>query len=153
LSPSLIQIETGVSVQPFKKLFQVDQFPACQHGVAFAYATTPVPPFFMLLDNPLPTKINVSVNGAVLANVGSYVITLNASVDGVQTTTNFTVEILDPCRRAIFMTNPNPFNSMTLIRDFDTIVTQSFAVLTDIEVLYGIKCKYAVSFATPKNYL
>jgi len=106
-----------------------------------------------MLDNPQTDKVNVSINGAVLADMGTFMNTIEASVDGVAASASFQVDILDPCRRAIFQTKAAPISDMLLIRDFDTILTQTFSVLTDIELYYGIHCDYVASLVTSPSYV
>jgi hypothetical protein len=58
---------------------------------------------------------------------------LRAQVDSQDINVSFTVEISDPCMRAVFQeATPSPIADMVLIRDFDTMKTQTFSVTTDI---------------------
>lgn len=76
----------------------------------------------MKLVNLLADKVSVSVDGATLNDIGNFPVTLTASVDGVTADANFNVIVLDPCQRAVFETNPNPFSDVLLIRDLDNIL-------------------------------
>lgn len=49
---------------------------------------------------------------------------------------SFTVEIIDPCRTAILQdpATTQPIANMTLIRNLDPILTQTFTIISDVEV-------------------
>ena len=80
--------------------------------------------------------------------------TLQATVDAQTITAIFNVEVSDPCKRAVFEPATNPaLASMILIRDFDSQITQSFVVQTDIEKVYGPVCNYVATLTPTWNYV
>ena len=59
---------------------------------------------------------NVQVNGAVIADHGTYSYTLTAAIaaDAKSIALNFDVIIKDPCSTAIFQTSPAPIVNMNV---------------------------------------
>jgi hypothetical protein len=89
-----------------------------------------------------------------LANVGTYSITETATVDGIQRTKTITITVKDPCSRAIMQpSTPSPIPAMVLTLNFDSTVTQTLAVKTDIEINYAIVCSLTCSLVSPPVYL
>jgi hypothetical protein len=112
-------------------MFVTSQTPNCGHAVTFSIPGTI--PSFVSLQNLQLEEGKVTVLGAILADQNVYSLTLQAAVDAQTITAPFTVEISDPCKRAVFQ-NPttSPIADMILIRDFDTTVQQTFSITTDV---------------------
>ncbi len=55
---------------------------------------------------------SVRISGANFADIGIYAETLTATVDAQSITVNFSIIIEDPCKIAIFQTNPAPLLNM-----------------------------------------
>jgi hypothetical protein len=124
-------IETGVTTQPASVPFNVVRTPDCLNTVIFTFVAAP--PVFVSLTGLAATLGNVQVNGALLADQGLYPLTLRAAVDLQAIDAPFTVEISDPCKRAIFQpVTPSPIANMVVIRDFDPTLTQTFIIVTDV---------------------
>jgi hypothetical protein len=90
----------------------------------------------------------------VLGDQGVYNLTLQATVDAQTIQSPFVVNISDPCNRAIFQSPASsPISDMTLIRDFDANVSQTFDILTDIESNFSLACGYTVQLVSPPGYV
>jgi len=150
--PALITVETGgVTPQPAMTTFIVAQSPACGHTTTFAYLGTP--PSFVSLANQAAIQVDVQVFGALLSHKNVYPLTLRATINGLTADAAFNLDIADPCRRAVFQPiSDAPISDMTLIRDFDSILTQTFVIKTDIEINYSLLCAYTVSPWLPPAY-
>jgi archaellum component FlaG (FlaF/FlaG flagellin family) len=90
------------------------------------------------------------VSGATLNEDGIYTLTLSAQVDGLQADSQFNIYISDPCMYATFM--PTTLPSLTLIRNFDTTVSASFWVQTDVEQNFSVLCNFVATLVTPSLY-
>lgn len=74
---------------------------------------------------------SIVLNGCGLANIGTYSCTLTATVNSKTATSNFTIIIQDPCKRAIFDA-VNPFSLITVSMPTAGPTTSNPAVLTDL---------------------
>jgi len=116
LAPGNIFVEPGVTTQPAYKSFDTTQFPNCGHTIAYAWVTAP--PAFVTKD--YSTK-KVAVGGVDITKQGIYNLTLRATVDSKYVDASFTVEISDPCKRAVFQaTTTSPLTKMNFILDYNT---------------------------------
>jgi hypothetical protein len=100
--------EIGINVQPIDVPFtQAAPSQSCQ-ALATITSTAPVTTIFSVTSNTLSGG-NVTITGATLLEIGIYTITLsNMSATYIQSVV-FTIELKDPCSRAIFEVNPYPF--------------------------------------------
>jgi len=147
--PANLLIEPQVTTQPYVKTFITSQSPSCGHTVTFTFVS--VPPAFVTFQNLAPAQGDIKVNGATLASQGLHSITIRASVDATSVDKTFTVEISDPCKRAIFQpSTPSPLADMSFMLDFDTAdLTQLFAINTDIKISHSIVCAYNTNLVAP----
>jgi hypothetical protein len=113
--PASTSLEVGVDVQPHDMTFAISKTPNCVQDPTFTLASTPAAAFSSRTINADGESGYVRINGATLANLGTYSLTLTAAVDSKTTVSSFTVIILDPCARAVFETNPAPLSDMTVI--------------------------------------
>jgi hypothetical protein len=101
---------------------------------------------------------NVQVNGAVIADHGTYSYTLTAAIaaDSKSIASNFNVIIKDPCSTAVFQTSPAPILNMTMVLSYNTveIKTQTIKILTDVELSNPtITCPILAVLAPSKPFL
>jgi hypothetical protein len=83
--------------------------------------TTVSPPAFVSLTNLAVNGGNVQISGATQTQIGTYSLTLQASVDSKVVTSNFQVTISDPCKTAVFQSgSPSPLIDMQVVRDYDS---------------------------------
>lgn len=79
--------------------------------------------------------------------------TLRAVVDAQTIDVNFSVEISDPCKRAVINAAATPpLVPMTATRFFDTTVTQTYTIDTDLTT-NGISCTLTCSLVSPPAYV
>jgi hypothetical protein len=89
--------------------FVASQTPAC--GKTVIFAINPTKTFLSLLISTSSEGI-VRISGAIFGDIGIYAETLTATVDAQSITVNFSIIIEDPCKTAIFQTNPAPLLNM-----------------------------------------
>ena len=90
------------------------------------------------------------LTSATLLNVGKYPLILTATKGTVTISTNFELEIANPCATAIFETNPL-LSSVNLA--LPTSTTQIFYLRTDVERIHNIFCPINVVLSPVANYL
>ena len=79
--------------------------------------------------------------------------TLRAVVDLQTIDVNFTVEISDPCKRAVINAAATPpLVPMTATRFFDTTVTQTVTLETDL-ASFGVNCSLTCSLVSPPAFV
>jgi hypothetical protein len=108
----------------------------------------PASPFLISLVNNSVQGGGVAVSGAILANIGTYTITLtNTSLTQTMVTT-LTIILKDPCDRAVFESTPSPFSDITVQVPSATLINTTFKVWTDVERNYNLVCAISASFTT-----
>ena len=130
-------LEVGVTTQPYDLTFAVTKTPNCVQNPTFTLASTPAASFSSYTLNTDGVSGYVRITGATLSNQGSYSMTLNSALDTASVTPSFTVIILDPCKRSIFETSPNPIVKMTITMPTSGTDTQTVKVYTDVERSYS----------------
>jgi len=100
LSPTTIRV--GIGSQSALIPFLVSKTPNCPKPVNFGILETL--PSFLSLQNMANASGDVEVTGATNGDHGSYQLTLTASVDLLNLSEQFTVEIINPCSEAVFET-------------------------------------------------
>ena len=79
---------------------------------------------------------------------------MTATVDGKTATANFSVIIKDPCSTAAFQTTPAPLINMNVNVPSASTSTQTFAILTDVQVAHSaIVCPITVTLAPTAAFI
>ena len=104
--PTLHEIEVGVTTQPYNMDYSIVKTPNCLQDPTWTLTTANA--FTVNTGNADGESGKVQVTGATLSHLGTYPMTLTATLDGVTVSTSFTIVIKDPCKRAIFITSPYP---------------------------------------------
>lgn len=94
--------------------FALTKTPNCVQDPTFTLTSTPAAAFASRTINADGESGYIRITGATLLDQGTYAMTLTADLDGTTKTASFTVIILDPCKRAVFLTNPNPLSTMNV---------------------------------------
>jgi hypothetical protein len=106
----------GINSQPYTIPFAIAQSPSCNKTITFTLTQTgPATPYITVsLSGVTSIAGNVQVNGAVIADHGTYSYTLSATIaaDSQSIASNFNVIIKDPCSTAVFQTSPAPILDM-----------------------------------------
>ena len=94
--------------------YTISKTPNCTQNPIFTLTPTPAATFASNNINGNGVSGFVRINGATLANGGTYSMTLSAGLDSATVTNNFIVKIVDPCIHSIFETVPAPINTMAV---------------------------------------
>lgn len=141
--PLFTTLTVGIDPQPLVLPFVTTQYPNCGNDVAWTL-TPGIPNGFTTLNEVVDPSYSgdVTIDGAVIAEHGTYPYTLTGIVDGKIATTNFDVFIKDPCSTSTFELDPNPITDFAMLMTYMTTEVQTWPVKiwTDVERATGIVC-------------
>jgi len=83
------KVEPGVTIQPASKTFDLNRVPDCPTPISFMFVTQSLS--FVSLTSLTATGGNVSVTGATLLDLGSYLVKLRAYADQALNEDSFTI--------------------------------------------------------------